>query len=166
MHDNNLQRIRKVEEILSNIIKSKEANNYLNSLDKGEKPLYQMFRYTESIFQFMIVYCKDNSYIKKELYKNLYVFFIFMNLSSSCIDAMIEIFKNEESNLNFLIRDCIERKPFHNTLTLLYNKYFKEFRDQDEKKKIRGSLSLNDPNNKKNITKNELIDLSIEFIRA
>ena len=162
MHDNNLGRIKRVEEILSNIIKSNEANNYLNKLNGRDKALYQMFRYTEAIFQFIIIYCKDNHYIKKELYQYLNVFFIFMNLSSSCIDAMIEIFKNEESNLNFLIRDCIERKPFHNTLTLLYNKYFKEFRDQDEKKKIRGSLSLNDPNNKKNIT---LFDLILEYIK-
>ena len=163
MHDNNLQRIRKVEEILSNIIKSKEANNYLNSLDKGEKPLYQMFRYTESIFQFMIVYCKDNSYIKRELYKYLYVFFIFMNLSSSCIDAMIEIFKNESSNLSFIIRDCSENESFKNILSLLNNEYFIKFREKLEmEKKIISSTNTNAQiKNDKEFT---LFDLILEYI--
>ena len=124
MHDNNLKRIRKIEGILFNIIKSKEVNNFLNKLSQKDKALYQMFRYTESIFQFMIIYCKSNHYIKRELYQYLHVFLIFMNLSSSCIDAMIEIFKNESFNLNFIIRDCLEKKPFQNTLLLLYNEYF------------------------------------------
>ena len=63
MHDNNLKRIRKIEGILFNIIKSKEVNNFLNKLSQKDKALYQMFRYTESIFQFMIIYCKSNHYI-------------------------------------------------------------------------------------------------------
>ena len=83
-----------------------------------------MFRYTEAIFQFMLVYCKDNSIIKKELYQYLYVFFNFINLSGPCVDVLIEIFKNEESNLNFIIRDCIEKKQFKSTLELLFKEYF------------------------------------------
>jgi hypothetical protein len=58
-----------------------------------------------------------------------------MNLSGACIDAMIEIFKNESSNLNFLIRDCKEKKPFQNTLLLLFNEYFTKPRLNQEKSK-------------------------------
>ena len=164
MHDNNLNRIRRVEVILSNIIESKEANNYLNKLTPKDKALYQMFRYTESIFQFMIVYCKDNPYIKRELYKYLHVFFIFINLSGSCIDAMIEIFKNESSNLNFLIRDCNEKKPFKNTLIMLFNEYFAEFRKKQifEKNVINSSLKMSKIENLKDIT---LFDLILEYIK-
>ena len=124
-HDNNLGRIRKIEDILINIRQGVEANTYLKST--RDKALYQMFRYTESIFQFIVIYCKDNSYIKKELYKYLYIFFFFINLSSPCIDALIEIFKNEESNLNFLIRDCVEKKQFKFTLELLFREYFDDY---------------------------------------
>ena len=164
LHDNNLRRIRKVEEILSNIMTNKEANNYLNKLDQRDKALYQLFRYTESIFQFIIIYCKDNSYIKRELYKYLNIFFIFMNLSGACIDAMIEIFKNESSNLNFLIRDCIEKKPFQNTLMLLFNEYFGEFRKKQEysKNEMISSTKNIQLQNKKPIT---LFDLILEYIK-
>ena len=41
MHDNNLKRIRKIEDILSKLIKSNEANNYLNKLSQKDKALYQ-----------------------------------------------------------------------------------------------------------------------------
>ena len=164
MHDNNLRRIRKVEEILFNIITNKEVNNYLNSLEPKDKALYQIFRYTESIFQFMIMYCKDNSYIKKELYNYLHVFFIFMNLSEACIDSMIEIFKNESSNSNFLIRDCIEKKPFQNTLLLLFNEYFYLPRERKEKLKNENndSIMFNEIKNKEPIT---LFDLILEYIK-
>ena len=125
LHDNNLGRIRKIEDILIKIKNGHEANTYLKN--QRDKALYQMFRYTESIFQFMIIYCKDNSEIKKELYNYLYVFFIFINISGPCIDALIEIFKNEESNLNFLNRDCMENKQFKSTLELLFKEYFNEY---------------------------------------
>ena len=164
MHDNNLKRIKKVEDILSNIMKNKEANNYLNKLDQRDKALYQIFRYTESIFQFIIIYCKDNSTIKRELYKYLNVFFIFMNLSGACIDAMIEIFKNESSNLNFLIRDCKEKKPFQNTLLLLFNEYFTKPRLNQEKSKNVITAS----NKNINIKNNESItifELVLEYIK-
>ena len=164
MHDNNLKRIRKIEDILSKLIKSKEANNYLNKLSQRDKALYQMFRYTESIFQFMIIYCKDNHYIKRELYQYINVFFIFMNLSSSCIDAMIEIFKNESSNLNFIIRDCLEKKPLQNTLLLLYNEYFKKYREKQVlmKNRITESLIPKAFHDVKNLT---LFDLILEYIK-
>ena len=164
MHDNNLKRIRKIEDILSKLIKSKEANNYLNKLSQRDKALYQMFRYTESIFQFMIIYCKDNHYIKRELYQYINVFFIFMNLSSSCIDAMIEIFKNESSNLNFIIRDCLEKKPLQNTLLLLYNEYFKKYREKQilMKNRITESLIPKAFHDVKNLT---LFDLILEYIK-
>ena len=161
MHDNNLKRIRKIEDILSKLIKSNEANNYLNNISQRDKVLYQMFRYTESIFQFMIIYCKDNYYIKKELYKYIHVFFIFMNLSSSCIDAMIEIFKNESSNLNFIIRDCLEKKPLQNTLLLLYNEYFKKFREKQLLKKNR----ITEPKDIHEIKNLTLFDLILEYIK-
>ena len=164
MHDNNLKRIRKAEGILYNIKNSKEANNYLNFLEAKDKALYQIFRYTESIFQFMIIYCKDNSSIKKELYNYLHVFFLFMNLSEACIDAMIEIFKNESSNTNFLIRDCVEKKPFQNTLLLLFNEYFYLQRKRQEqlKNEINFSIQSNEIINKEPIT---LFDLILEYIK-
>ena len=165
MHDNNLKRIRKVEEILTIIVNSKEPNNDLNRLSLRDKALYQMFRYTESIFQFMIIYCKDNTYIKRELYQYLNVFFIFMNLSSSCIDAMIEIFKNESSNLNFIIRDCLEKKPFKNTLLLLYNEYFSKFRaEQEINKNVISTSVINRHYNDDNKAIN-LFDLILEYIK-
>ena len=164
MHDNNLRRIRRIEEILSTIIKSQDAGNNLNNLSDKDKALYQMFRYTESIFQFMIIYCKDNSYIKRELYKYLNVFFIFMNLSGACIDAMIEIFKEESPNLNFLMRDCVEKKPFKNTLSLLFNEYFFEFR---KKKEISENV-ITTSSKKKEYQYDKvlnLFDLIIEYIK-
>ena len=153
MHDNNLKRIRKIEGILFNLIKSKEVNNYLNKLSQRDKALYQMFRYTESIFQFMIIYCKGNYYIKRELYQYLNIFFLFMNLSGSCIDAMIEIFKNESFNLNFIIRDCSEKKTFQNTLQLLFNEYF------NKAPEIIRQNSFQEP---QNLT---LFDLILEYIK-
>ena len=163
MHDNNLKRIRKAEKILSDIMENKEANNYLNRLDQKDKALYQIFRYTESIFQFIIIYCKDNSSIKRELYNYLNVFFIFMNLSGACIDAMIEIFKNESANLNFLIRDCKEKIPFQNTLLLLFNEYFIQPRIDQEasKNKVTSSTKHVDFKKDEPIT---IFELILEYI--
>ena len=161
LHDNNLRRIRKIEEILSNIKEGQEANNYLQR--SKDKALYQMFRYTESIFQFMIIYCKDNSHIKRELYQYLYVFFNFINLSEPCIDALIEIFKNEESNLNFLIRDCVKIEEFKNTLESLFKEYFYEYyKSKFELLMINSGSGNINAQSSGNFT---LFDLILEFIK-
>ena len=170
LHDNNLGRIRKIEEILCDIKKGHEVNNN-NFKSSRDKSLYQMFRYTESIFQFMVIYCKDNSYIKKELYKYLYIFFYFINLSSTCIDALIEIFKNEESNLNFLIRDCVEKKEFKSTLELLFKQYFPEYYkskyETQDLNLISSSInpSVNNNINNKPVKILTLFDLILEYIK-
>jgi len=166
LHDNNLGRIKKVEEILSNIKIGHEANNYLKT--QRDKALYQMFRYTESIFQFMVIYCKDNSHIKRELYQYLYVFFIFINLSGPCIDALIEIFKNEESNLNFLIRDCSEKKQFKSTLELLFKEYFPDnYKSKYEYTEMNNIIdtSTNQNINNQSIKTITLFDLILEYIK-
>ena len=170
LHDNNLTRIKKVEEILRSKAKpGQEANNYLSSpQDKDkEKVLYQMFRYTESIFQFMVIYCKNNSHIKKQLYEYLYVFFYFINLSGPCIDVLIEIFKNEESNLNFLIRDCAENKKFKNSLELIFKEYF--FENEKSKFELMEmniiSTSTNQNINNHNNRALTLFDLILEYIK-
>ena len=167
-HDNNLGRIRKIENILKNVNKGQEINNYLNKLTPRDKALYQMFRYTEAIFQFVIIYCKDNSIIKKDLYQHLYVFFNFINLSQACVDALIEIFKNEESNLNFLIRDCIEKKEFKNTLNSLFREYFPDYLAKCENPVINMNNFI-DTNTKKNNNQQDniitLFDLVLEFVK-
>ena len=167
LHDNNLGRIKKIGEILNNVRVGSDVNNYLNNnLLLRDKILYQMFRYTETIFQFMVIYCKDNSEIKKELYKYLYIFFIFINLSGSCVDVLIEIFKNEESNINFIIRDCTEKKSFKNTLELLFKEYFPEY-----KPKMDGqNLFVIDTNTNQNANSQDnkmlnLFDLILEYIK-
>ena len=171
LHDNNLGRIRKIEKILCDLKKGHELNNN-NPKFLRDKSLYQMFRYTESIFQFMIIYCKDNSYIKKELYNYLYVFFNFINLSSACIDVLIEIFKNEESNLNFLIRDCVEKKQFKSTLELLFKEYFPEYyKSKYETQDMNLNLITTSINPSINSNNNQqtkvltLFDLILEYIK-
>ena len=166
LHDNNLGRVKKVEVILKKVKDGSDVNNYLNGLLLEDKILYQMFRYTESIFQFMVIYCKDNSDIKKELYKYLYIFFIFINLSGSCIDALIEIFKNEESNINSIIRDSVENKNFKSTLELLFKEYFPEY-----KPKMEGQnffiidINTNQNENNKDNKMLTLFDLILEYIK-
>ena len=165
-HDNNLGRIRAIEKILLKLKNDHEANNYLRI--HRNKALFQMFRYTESIFQFIVVYCKDNSHIKKELYQYLYVFLLFINLSSPCIDALVEIFKNEESNLNFILRDCVENKKLKSILELLFKEYFPEY--------YKSKNALNDNiintsenqiiNNQQQATrKYTLFDLVLEYLK-
>ena len=167
LHDNNLGRIRKIEEILKNVSKGQEINNYLNKLSQRDKALYQMFRYTEAIFQFMVVYCKENSNIKKELYQYLYVFFIFINLSSACIDALIEIFKNEESNLNFLIRDCVEKNEFKTTLEILFREYFPEYLAKCQQNQNNNNNIIDTSHKQKNMPDIilTLFDLVLEYVK-
>ena len=166
LHDGNLGRIKKIGEILYNIGNASEVNNYLNNLSKRDKALYQMFRYTEAIFQFMLVYCKDNSIIKKELYQYLNVLFNFINLSRPCVDVLIEIFKNEESNLNFIIRDCIEKKQFRSTLELLFKEYFPYYKPKiDIQNSFVNDTNSNQNKNNQGIKMITLFDLLIEYIK-
>ena len=166
LHDNNLGRVKKVEEILNRVTNGSDVNNYLNGLSMRDKILYQMFRYTETIFQFMVIYCKDNSEIKKELYKYLYIFFIFINLSGSCIDALIEIFKNEESNINSIIRDSAENKNFKNTLDLLFKEYFPEYKPKMEGENFfMFEISTNQKGNNQDNKMLTLFDLILEYIK-
>ena len=166
LHDGNLGRVQKIGEILYNVGNASEMNNYLNNLSKRDKALYQMFRYTEAIFQFMLVYCKDNSIIKKELYQYLYVLFNFINLSGPCVDVLIEIFKNEESNLNFIIRDCIEKEKFRSTLELLFKEYFPYYKPKiDNQNSFMIDTNSNQNMNNQGIKMITLFDLLIEYIK-
>ena len=161
-----MRRVKKVEEILQKVRNGNDVNNYLNGLSLRDKILYQMFRYTEAIFQFMVIYCKDNSEIKKELYKYLYIFFIFINLSGSCIDALIEIFRNEESNINSIIRDSAENNNFKSILELLFKEYFPHYKPKMEGHNfLLIDTSTNKNENNKDNKMLTLFDLILEYIK-
>ena len=123
-HDDNMQRMCQLNDLLYRISSSEEALNSINNLSTDEKVLYAMYKYTESIFDFSIVYCKDNELIKAELYEYLYVYFYFISIIESCLYGMIEIFKNNPSILHALIKDCKQNEKFKKALTSITETYF------------------------------------------
>ena len=126
LHDNNMLRVCQLNDLLKRISSSEEALNSVNNLTTSEKVLYAMYKYTESVFDFSIVYCKDNEVIKEEVYEYLYVYFYFLSIIESCLYGMIEIFKNNQAKLHSLIKDCKQNEKFKKALTLIMETYFPE----------------------------------------
>ena len=124
LHDGTMTRMCQLNDLLFKISSSEEALNSVNNLSRSEKVLYAMYKYTESVFDFSIVYCKDNDFIKSEVYEHLYVYFYFINLIESCLYGMIEIFKNNQKILHSLIKDCKQKEKFKKALTSILNQYF------------------------------------------
>ena len=141
-----------------------------------------MYKYTESIFDFSIVYCKDNEEIKNELYEYLYVYFYFINTIESCLFGMIEIFKNNQKILHSLIRDCKQKENFRNALLNIFRSYFPKYisaknnanvvdteGNANNSSDVHNSTNNNENNNsKENKEKAEnisLIDLIFQFRR-
>ena len=126
LHDDNMHRMCQLNDLLYRISSSEEALNSVNNLTTSEKVLYVMYKYTESIFDFSIVYCKDNELIKAEVYEYLYVYFYFLSIIESCLYGMIEIFKNNQSLLHSLIKDCKQNEKFRKALVSITQTYFPE----------------------------------------
>ena len=144
LFDNNLDRLTKLQKLLLKINKSEEALNYVNVLENDEKVIYAMYKYTEQVFEFLIVYCKENKNIKNELYEYLYVYFYFINILESALNGMIELFKNNEKILHSLIRECRQNPKFKMTLKMIFTEYFPSYtKDKEEYSSIQ---TINDSN--------------------
>ena len=182
LHDGTMDKLNALNNLLFKITSSEEALNSVNNLAKEEKTLYAMYKYTESIFDFSIVYCKDNEEIKNELYEYLYVYFYFINTIESCLFGMIEIFKNNQKILHSLIRDCKQKENFRNALLNIFRSYFPKYisaknnanvvdteGNANNSSDVHNSTNNNENNNsKENKEKAEnisLIDLIFQFIK-
>ncbi len=144
LFDNNLDRLTKLHKLLLKINQSEEVLNYVNVLENDEKIIYAMFKYTEQIFEFLIVYCKENKNIKNELYEYLYVYFYFFNILESALNGMIELFKNNEKILHSLIRECHQNPKFKITLKMIFTQYFPKY--IKEKEEYSSIQTINDSN--------------------
>lgn len=173
MHDGTMSRMNQLNALLYKISSSEEALNSVNNLGKDEKILYAMYKYTESIFDFSIVYCKDNEQIKTELYEYLYVYFYFFNIIESCLFGMIEIFKDNQRILHSLIRDCKQKEIFHNSLVNLFKSYFPKYFSSKKQVKLETSGSHGEEINNldEDLISNEklenisIFDLIFQFIK-
>ena len=184
-HEGNMERINKLNNLLYLINSSDEVLNGVSNLLKEEKEIYAMYKYTEAIFEFLIVYCKDNQEIKNELYEYLYVYFYFINIIHSCLNGMIEIFKNNEKILHSVIRDCKQKEEFKKALITIFKEYFPNYistreenyiyytrnqtindsfeeEEEESKQEIDNKIIQNKKNNFDNIN---LFDLLFEFIK-
>jgi len=110
--------------LLMNELAGKNIDQIFNNLHKKDQILIIMYNYTESFFEFLYFYCKDNVNIKNELYEYFYVFFFFINLSKSCIKCLIEIIKDNPNILREISYDCKKKKNFKDALALLNREYF------------------------------------------
>ena len=186
-HEGNMERINKLNNLLYFLSSSDEAFNGINNFSKEEKEIFAMYKYTEAIFEFLIVYCKDNQEIKNELYEYLYVYFYFINIIHSCLNGMIEIFKNNEKILHSVIRDCKQKEEFKKALITIFKEYFPNYistreenyiyytshetindsheeEEEESKKEILDNKTI--LTNKKNNFENlNLFDLLFEFIK-
>jgi hypothetical protein len=137
------------------------GNDYFSSFSKREKLIYKMSKYTDSFFNFLILLCKDNLSIKNSLYENLDVFFYFISIKESCVNCLIEMFKNNGRILYSVIRDCKSNLKFKSALANIYSTFFI--------KKESKLLSVNNEeikfkNNEEDEGKN-LIDLIIDYVK-
>jgi hypothetical protein len=120
---------------LSRIIKKMNeiGQEYFVNLSRKEKLIFKMYKYTDSLFQFLILYCKDNEEIKRELYEHLDVFLYFINLKESCVYCLIEIFKDNPKLLHSVTRDCKTNPRFRKALVKIYKSYFVKRLDTEDK---------------------------------
>jgi hypothetical protein len=134
------------------------GNDYFSTFTKREKLIYKMSKYTDSFFNFLILLCKDNLTIKNSLYENLDVFFYFISIKDSCVNCLIEMFKNNGRILYSVIRDCKTNINFKNALSNIYSTFFT--------KKESKLLSVNDGDIKfKQDADKNLIDLILDYVK-
>lgn len=105
-------------------LKGKNIDQIFNNLNKTQQIIIIMYNYTESFFEFLYFYCKDNLLIKNELYEYFHVFFFFINLSKSCIKCFIEVLKDNPNILREISFDCKRKKNFIDSLAILNSEYF------------------------------------------
>jgi hypothetical protein len=135
------------------------GNDYFSTFSKREKLIYKMSKYTDSFFNFLILLCKDNLSIKNSLYENLDVFFYFISIKDSCVNCLIEMFKNNGRILYSVIRDCKTNTKFKNALGNIYSTFFT--------KKESKLLSVNNEEIKFKQEDDEknLIDLILDYVK-
>ena len=162
------------------------SDKLYNELPYKKKILYNLSLFTDELFKFLTLYCKDNIDNKIELYNYMYIFIFFIKFKRSAVECLIEIFKDNLVILNSLIQDCKTKNNFKSSLDIIYSNFiFKNTVKLDNLENLSYNKNLknnsnnnnnnnNNINNNFNTTNNEytkkssynktLIDLIIDYI--
>lgn len=131
-------------------VKLKNNENHINFLSLKEKIIFKISQFTDQMFNFLTVFCRNNIKIKNELYKYLHVFMYFLNLKVSAVNCLIEIFQDNNQILNSLIKDCKSNNNFKLALEIIYKRFI---------------FNKSDFIKKSNYESKTIIDLIIEYIK-